>query len=172
LAHTLRTCRESQDVDLSRFFEDIPTILKAAESSVKVMMNAGIILLSLLMIESKGLSAEMEILAKDLLKIDRSAKKMKELIENPSPRDLAFFSEIDIFVTKFEVYVDLANGLRVYLLLNLVDYPFLFIDTRNFWFNLIKIVKKHKSSMPTCLLNLGNLLEQTQKKFSRISSLL
>ena len=42
----------------------------------------------------------MEILAKDLLKIDRSAKKMRELIESPTQRDAAFFGEIDTFVTK------------------------------------------------------------------------
>ena len=50
---------------------------------------------------AQGLAAEMEILAKDLLKIDRSAKKMRELVEAPTQRDIQFFSEIENFVNKY-----------------------------------------------------------------------
>jgi hypothetical protein len=49
---------------------------------------------------AQALSAEMEILAKDLLKIDRSAKKMRELVESPTQRDHDFFAEIERFVNQ------------------------------------------------------------------------
>ena len=49
----------------------------------------------------QGLSAEVEILAKDLLKIDRSAKKMKEVVGVVSDRDEFFYSEVERFVSQY-----------------------------------------------------------------------
>ena len=47
----------------------------------------------------------MEILAKDLLKIDRSAKKMKEVVGVVSDRDEFFYSEVERFVSMFALYL-------------------------------------------------------------------
>ena len=96
LIHSLRSGRDSDAAD---FAKDIPTVLKAAESSVKV--GFALHRYCLLIYRIQGLSAEVEILAKDLLKIDRSAKKMKEVVGVVSDRDEFFYSEVERFVSQY-----------------------------------------------------------------------
>lgn len=43
----------------------------------------------------------MEILARDLLKIDRKGKSLREMIKALAPRDEAFFSDVEKFVNKY-----------------------------------------------------------------------
>lgn len=53
----------------------------------------------------QGLSAEVEVLARDLLKIDRGAKTLKEQAAKeggPSRREEEFFAAINKFVNGFE----------------------------------------------------------------------
>lgn len=45
----------------------------------------------------------MEVLARDLLKIDRGAKKVRESMKDPlSPLESDFFTEVNKFVNKYE----------------------------------------------------------------------
>lgn len=50
----------------------------------------------------QGLSAEVEVLARDLLKIDRGAKKVKETMKDVSKTEAEFFSEVNAFVSQYE----------------------------------------------------------------------
>lgn len=71
------------NANLIKFFEDLEHAANAGETSIK------------------GLAAEVEILARDLLKIDRQAKKLQEGIKGgATPRENKFFSQIDLFVSK------------------------------------------------------------------------
>ncbi len=50
----------------------------------------------------QGLVAEVEILAKDLLKIDRSAKQMKDALgDSLAAKDAQFFANVEAFVNEY-----------------------------------------------------------------------
>eukprot|EP00730_Choanoeca_flexa_P004949 TRINITY_DN11846_c5_g1_i1.p1 TRINITY_DN11846_c5_g1~~TRINITY_DN11846_c5_g1_i1.p1 ORF type:complete len:1636 (+),score=587.46 TRINITY_DN11846_c5_g1_i1:537-4910(+) len=75
----------NNDKTLLTFPEELEEAVKATESSVK------------------GLSAEVEILGRDLLKIDRGAKKLKEDAKDDiSPAQKMFFDQIKKFVDRYE----------------------------------------------------------------------
>lgn len=82
---TLRK-RKRQDGDIAKFTDDLKNAANASDSSVK------------------ALEAEVEMLAKDLMKIDRASEALKrktpkELI---TPEQEKFFGNIEKFVTMFE----------------------------------------------------------------------
>lgn len=80
------TLRESStpEMDLVHFYEDLKTANDATQTSVK------------------GLAAEVEILARDLLKIDRGAKQLKAEIKELSPLMESWFESIEKFVNFYE----------------------------------------------------------------------
>ena len=67
-----------------------------------VRQHRGLIVLNVCYVQ--GVSAEVEILARDLLKIDRGVKKIRDTMKDPSPRDMAFFAGVDKFVSKYGAY--------------------------------------------------------------------
>lgn len=82
---TLRK-RKRQDGDIAKFTDDLKNAVNASDSSVK------------------ALEAEVEMLAKDLMKIDRASEALKrktpkELI---TPEQEKFFGNVEKFVTMFE----------------------------------------------------------------------
>eukprot|EP00051_Salpingoeca_urceolata_P007194 m.95448 g.95448 ORF g.95448 m.95448 type:complete len:1713 (-) comp15154_c1_seq2:26-5164(-) len=83
LVHTLASAPEP-DNDLFDFYQDLTNVVDCTETSVK------------------GLSAEVEILARDLLKIDKSAKQMQEAIKEPTGTEQKFFTETEYFINTYE----------------------------------------------------------------------
>lgn len=86
LVHTLLRGK-GPEAQLPKFHEELANVTKAAESSVK------------------GLSAEVEILAKDLLKIDRAAKKLREGTRGATPELEEFYGKVEKYVTRYEEQV-------------------------------------------------------------------
>eukprot|EP00911_Craspedida_sp_UC1_P003024 UC1_evm6s2203 len=95
---------EQKEKGLLSFHEDLDKVFGRIQTSVK------------------GLSAEVEILARDLLKIDRSAKGMqKKLSESgaSSSKMSAFFDAVQRFVNRYEgdlvkVHADVADSKKLY----------------------------------------------------------
>ena len=56
---------------------------------------------TLVFAHAQGLLAEVEILAKDLLKIDRSTRALRDTIKVLSPYDEIFFADVEKFVNSY-----------------------------------------------------------------------
>jgi len=102
----------------------------------------------------KGLSAEVEVLARDLLKIDRGAKTLKEKAGKeggPSRRDEDFFAAINKFVNGFEeqlvkLHADVSETQDCYkkLLENYGERPT--TDSEEVFGHISKFVKRYAES--------------------------